>query len=270
MSTQPTPAKYNKAYADFNSPLMRAFRAKAYGVDIGQHSWTSAHEIETIIAKTKLSEKSVVLDAGCGPGGTLLYALSKTGCQGYGIDITEAALDIGKQWAQEKGLSARVNFTAHDLTQPLPYPDQLFDVTMSIDVIVHLPQSDSLFTEAKRVLKLDGRLIFTDAGIITGPVQVKELERRSFYGSTRFTPDGYNEQILKHIGFTVEDRTDTTDQVVANTKGRIEAREFYKSDLLALEGQQEFDRQQEYLKTVLDLSTSKRLSRFLYIARKSR
>src|SRR5712691_9474596 len=70
---------YDKVYDTFDSPLSRQIRYEAHGVDVGQHSWVTASELNAYIAALRLGADTRLLDIGCGPAGPLTYIAAKVG-----------------------------------------------------------------------------------------------------------------------------------------------------------------------------------------------
>jgi len=259
-------APYDKLYEHFDSPLMRQLRAEAYGKDIGQHSWVTAEELLADIAKLKLSPKSRLLDLGCGPAGPLTFIAAKTKCTAVGLDVSANAIDAARARAASLGLSERITLQQADLNEALPFNAAGFHAVLSIDVILHLRDRSAVFREVFRVLVPGGTFLFTDAGVITGPVSSEEIQKRTPHGYAQFVPSGINEQLLERAGFRVTDRTDLTDTMIKSAAGRLAARTSHESELENLEGRSTFERQQQYLQTVHALAERGALSRIMYIA----
>jgi SAM-dependent methyltransferase len=188
---------YDPLYAAFDSPLMRQLRQEAYGEDIGQHSWVTADEFRSDIDRLSLTTSSRLLDLGCGPCGPLVFAVKSTGCMGTGLDVSAPAIGSGRARALAAGVQDRVVLLEADLTLPIPFNGSSFDAAISLDVIVHLPNRKALFHEMARLLVPTGRLLLTDAGVITGPISNEEVERRSVNGYMQFVPPGVNEELSR-------------------------------------------------------------------------
>jgi len=133
-------------------------------------------------------------------------------------------------------------------------------------VILHLRDRLKIFREVARVLVPGGRFLFTDAGVITGPVSDQEVQLRSVYGCTQFVPPGFNESALELAGFRLIERQDRTASLLKNASGRREARLAHRAELGPLEGSTDFERHQLYLETVIALSQRGSLSRIMYLA----
>ena len=261
----PTLRSYDHIFKEFDSPLMRQLREQAYGKDIGQHSWVTAEDLEADISRLGITASTRLLDLGCGPGGTLTFAAGLTKCRATGIDVSPQAIAAAQNRAASFGLTC-VTFQQVDLNQPLPFADASFEVAMSLDVVVHLENRAALFREVARVLIPGGKFLFTDAGVLTGAISKDEVRLRSIHGHTQFVPPGFNERALERAGFEVLAANDRTAALLKNAVGRLSARLAHREELERIEGSPNFEREQQFLACVLDLSQRKVLTRMSYLA----
>jgi SAM-dependent methyltransferase len=259
-------APYDKLYEHFDSPLMRQLRAEAYGQDIGQHSWVTAEELLVDIPKLKLSPESRLLDLGCGPAGPLTYIAAQTKCQAVGLDVSANAIAAARARAASLGLSEKITLQQADLNEPIPFADAHFHAVVSIDVVLHLRDRAAFFGEVARALVPGGRFLFTDAGVITGPVSSEEIQSRTPHGYAQFVPPDVNEQLLERASLRLIEQSDRTPNLLKSAAGRLAARESRRIELEKLEGSPTFLRQQQYLQTVLALAQRAALSRIMYLA----
>ena len=245
---------------------MREVRAKAYGKDIGQHSWVTAEELEEDIARLKFSRTSRLLDLGCGPGGPLTFIAGKAGCHGWGVDVSAEAIAAGRARGAALGLEELVQFQESDLNEPTPFAGGTFDAVISLDVILHLRDRGRVFGEVARVLESGGRFLFTDAGVIAGPVSNEEIRLRSMHGYTEIVPQGCNERILESAGFRLIVHANRTTSLLKNAQVRWTARLAYQEELEKVEGNAFFEEEQRYLETVIRLSERGAVARMMYLA----
>jgi hypothetical protein len=117
-----------------------------------------------------------------------------------------------------------------------------------------------------RLLVPTGRLLLTDAGVITGPISNEEVERRSLNGYTQFVPSGVNEDLLEAAGFRLIGQEDRTGSVLYNASGRLRAMLAHRTEIERSDGKEAFARQQRYVETVVALSERRALSRIMYFA----
>ncbi|CAB3805480.1 SAM-dependent methyltransferase [Pararobbsia alpina] len=266
-ASEHSPAKgYDPVYAVFDSPLMRELRKEAYGEDVGQHSWVTADELRSDVPRLSLATSSRLLDVGCGPCGPLVFMVKSTGCMGTGLDVSASAIDSGRARASAAGVQDRVALLEGDVNFPTPLVDSSFDAVISLDVVVHLRDRQMFFDEMARLLVPGGRLLLTDAGVITGPISNEEVERRSSNGYTQFVPPGVNESLLEAAGFRLIEQEDRTNSVLFNAMGRLRALLAHRLEVEAVDGKAGYGRQQRYIETVVALSERRALSRIMYLA----
>src|SRR5207247_2729639 len=114
-----------------------------------------------------------------------------------------------------------------------------------------------------------GRMLFTDAMIITGLVSQAEIATRSSIGFYLFVPPGENERLIARAGFTLLGAEDLTAQAEAVARRWHDAREQHRNALVAREGEANFTGLQGFLACVHQLSAERRLSRYAYLAEKA-
>jgi SAM-dependent methyltransferase len=102
-----------------------------------------------LIQKLNISQNSKLLDVGCGRG-DFLNGFISSGCDGYGIDFTNAA----EEYCKDAKL-----FQADIENNGMPFEDNFFDVIFSKSVIEHFHDPDILIKECKRCLKPGGLII---------------------------------------------------------------------------------------------------------------
>jgi SAM-dependent methyltransferase len=266
MPAEPEGHGYDNPYEEFDSPLKQRLRREAYGEDIGQHSWVTADELQANIPRLTLSRRSRLLDLGCGPGGPLTFVVGQVGCQGSGIDVSAKAIAAGHARAVSLGQESLVSLSEGDLNQPLPYANGSFDAALSLDVLLHLRDRLAVFHEIGRVLIPAGKFLFTDAGVLTGPISDEEVRLRAVHGYTQFVPPGFNERMLELCGFRLIDRQDRTASLLKTATGRFNTRLSHREELERIEGSSYFEQQQRYLDAVIELSERGALSRWMYLA----
>jgi SAM-dependent methyltransferase len=105
-----------------------------------------------------ISPDSKLLDVGCGAGQTVIPA-AKLGIDVTGIDLADNLIACARERVKKNNLSAR--FDVGD-AEDLPYPDQSYDVVVSMFGAMFAPRPDQVVSEFSRVLKPGGQLIMAN------------------------------------------------------------------------------------------------------------
>jgi ubiquinone/menaquinone biosynthesis C-methylase UbiE len=259
---------YDSAYGNFESDAYRLVRVETYGEDFGQTSWVTTEESNEIPHLLDLRPNSSVLEVGCGSGGYALHLAQKVGCRLEGLDMNAAGVRNANQLALTRGFASQAHFEHCDVSKNLPFDDKTFDAVFSNDVLCHVQGRPEVLGEMFRVLKSGGRMLFSDALVVGGMLSHEEIATRSSIGFYVYSPPGENERLLERAGFCQIRVTDTTDSAARIAKRWHHAREKRKADLVAAEGNINFEGLQRFLSCVHILTSEKRLLRYLYLASK--
>jgi cyclopropane fatty-acyl-phospholipid synthase-like methyltransferase len=257
---------YASAYAGFG--VREQVRSATYGDDVGQSGWATADELERFADWLELAPGSRLLDLGCGSGGPALRLAARTGAAVVGVDVLEEGVATATRLAEERGLVDRARFVRVDVGAGLPFDDGSFDAVISIDVMCHLPSRLETLRECHRVIAPGGGILFTDPTIITGLVTDAEIKDRSAIGVYVFSAEPVNEVLLARAGFALNRREDLTENMAAVASRWRDARDRFRDDLLADEGETTFEGIQRFLAASHLLARERRLSRYAYLARR--
>jgi cyclopropane fatty-acyl-phospholipid synthase-like methyltransferase len=257
---------YNTSYGNSRDETYREVRLETYGEDFGQTSWTTAKEYREIARALELRGESSVLEIGCGAGGCAMFFGETVGCRVTGLDVNTEGISRANALAREKGISNLLSFRQVDVSKGIPFERGAFDAVFSNDAFCHFIDRPGLFRECSRILKPLGRMIFSDALVITGAISNEEIATRSSIGHYLFVPLGENERLLAQAGFQILRRDDTTSNAATIAQRWHDARARRKSALVSIEGETNFEGLQQFLKCVHNLTAEKRLSRYLYLA----
>lgn len=260
---------YDNVYGDYESRAEAAVRHETYGEDIGQSSWMTATEWLGFADQLQVQAESNVLEVGSGSGGPAVHLATARGCQVTGVDINQHGVRNAERLAVARGVSDRVKFQAVDASQPLPFPAATFDAVVSNDAMCHIANRLGVLSDWHRVVRPHGRILFTDAMVVTGLVSHEELAVRSSIGFYLFVPPGENERLIVQAGFTLLSSEDVTGGAEAIAQRWHDAREQHRAELVEREGDANFAGLQRFLACVQRLSTERRLSRYCYLAEKA-
>jgi SAM-dependent methyltransferase len=118
-----------------------------------QHWWYRGRRtvLDVVIAGLGLPEGARILDAGCGSGRNMVE-LARYGSV-TGIELSETSVAL----ARERGAGEVVAGSVLEM----PFPDQSFDLVVSLDVIEHLEDDLSALRELRRTVAPGGSLLVT-------------------------------------------------------------------------------------------------------------
>jgi ubiquinone/menaquinone biosynthesis C-methylase UbiE len=109
--------------------------------------------IPKLLDHARLFPRAKVLDAGCGPG--FVAASAKLlGADVEGVDFSEGMVE------QAKGRFPDIDFAVADV-EDLPVRDETFDAVLSNIVLFHVTDPEKAMSEARRVLRPNGRFVFS-------------------------------------------------------------------------------------------------------------
>jgi ubiquinone/menaquinone biosynthesis C-methylase UbiE len=141
---------------------------------------------------------ATILDAACGPGGWVLdVAFERPDVEVAGVDISTPMIDYARARARSQG-RANASFGIMDITQPLDFSDDSFDLVNArlLTGVLKREAWDAFLDECTRILRPGGILRLTepdDAGSTNSPSfeYLNHLALKAFnaagYG---FSPDG--------------------------------------------------------------------------------
>ncbi|MBK1724251.1 SAM-dependent methyltransferase [Thiocystis violacea] len=102
-----------------------------------------------------------VLDLGSGYGGAARYLANTFGCRVTALNLSERENARNREMSRAQGVGHLIAVLEGSF-ESIPAPDAGFDLVWSQDAILHSGQRDQVISEAARVLRPGGELIFTD------------------------------------------------------------------------------------------------------------
>src|SRR5262245_14099239 len=136
---------YNSSYGNYALTAYGEIRLETYGEDYGQTSWVTTAESHEIPKLLKLSNKSLVLEIGCGSGGYAVHLARSVRCRIVGLDINAEGVRNANALAEQAKVGAIAEFQQFDVSQPLSEQDDTFDAVYSNDVLCHVQHRSQVF-----------------------------------------------------------------------------------------------------------------------------
>lgn len=217
-------------YYDVAGPFYQRFwHRESLGIHYGIWDKTVTNRQEAILRenqvladKAQIKSGSLVLDAGCGIGGSGIWLARERGARVIGLNITQAQLHRAHILAREKRLEDSLDFARGDYQQ-LPFKVSSFDVFWSLEGIEHATNPQALVREAYRILKPGGRIVI--AAMFKGKEMLKHSEERQldvFRQAAGCFPSFKTaeqvEDFMVEAGFVYTANENRTDQVMESAK----------------------------------------------------
>ncbi len=124
--------------------------------------------IEAIVAPVGIGEDSVVVDAGCGIGGTCIYLALTRGCQVTGVNVSREQMKIAAGKAAAAGVDRLVDFKYGNCSVRLPFDDDSIDAVVNIESACHYDNRGQFLREVFRILRPGGQVVAMDWLVVEG------------------------------------------------------------------------------------------------------
>ena len=131
------------------------------------------------------------LDVASG-GGELSLKIAEKGCEVYGIDISEVAINSAKRLAEREKMACEFEVGS---AEDLPYSDGYFDKVVCSSSLEHFKDDIKALKEMNRVLKPNGRVVLTtDSFAYPIEDELKEMHRKIAYVVNYYTHEKLKER----------------------------------------------------------------------------
>jgi len=169
---------------------------------------------KNILSSENITNKSRILDAGCGTGQTAAYLYQQYFAKVIGLEINPIMVEKAKRRFQS--LNLPINLIQGSV-EKLPFKDNTFDFILSESVLAFVNKPAAL-GEFFRVLKKGGRLIANEMTINSKLSPVEESEIINFYALDSLLLEDDWRNLLNKSGFQeIVIKTEKTDISHGNT-----------------------------------------------------
>lgn len=169
-----------------------------------------------------VSQGDLLLDAGCGVGGTSIYMAKNHQCQTTGITLVPHQVEQARENARHQGVESLTDYQVMDYCLTT-FPDNHFDIVTGIESICHADSKRDFLEEAFRILKPGGKLILAEnlqAKETLTPHEHDQLYTYGFHGCKIHSLDTEKQYLtnLQNLGFSQYQCKDMTTYVWPSVK----------------------------------------------------
>ena len=134
------------------SIAFQKFCHDSFGQDFSQDGFSNIEQIDMILPYIPAKEDVHILDVGCGNGKMLGYLQKKTGAFIHGFDYSHNAI------TNARALFTQQSDFKEGIIDEIEYPDNSFDVVISMDTMYFSKDMSDFVGQIKRWLKPEGIL----------------------------------------------------------------------------------------------------------------
>jgi SAM-dependent methyltransferase len=132
--------------------------------------------VKELARQAGIRKTTLVLDLGCGLGGSARYLAYLFGCRVHGIDLSRERYQEAQYLTELVGLDHRVTFQLGDVLN-VKRPSRQFDVLWGQSAWVHIEDKQRLVSKWSKSLKHGGRIALEEAYVRRVPWQLKERRK---------------------------------------------------------------------------------------------
>ncbi len=188
---------------------------KLCGCDYQVKGYTTRDEAHQMAMLLGLQPGSRLLDVGAGAGWPGLYFAKETGCDAVLVDLPLSGLQAATERAAHDRISDRSRVTVADGSR-MPFRDGSFDAVSHSEVLCCLEDKRGVLEACRRVIRDDGRMVFTVIWITPGVSH--DDYRRALEEAPEFAEvETDYPTLLNQTGWTVTDCLDVSEGYGSST-----------------------------------------------------
>ncbi len=225
-------------YRRAQTPVMLDLERAVCGCDYGGTSWTTRDEAERMGRLLELGEGRNFLEIGAGSGWPALFLAGETGCDATLVDVPYDALRIAADRVARETPDGEISLVVAD-GATLPFKADLFDAVSHSDVLCCLARKRDVLDECKRVIRRDGKMVFSVISIAPG-LSCADHGRAVDSGPPYVEADCEYPELLDKTGWKIIEQIDVSAAYEETGRRHLRELEARADEMSKLLGQSEF------------------------------
>jgi len=132
-----------------------------YDHEIKTHREALVNLNKVMARRSLVNDGDIILDAGCGQGGSSVWLAKNYNVQVTGITLVPHQVKKAQKHARKSGVDSQVRFFEQDYSST-HFEDESFTLIWACESVCHAQEKINFYKEAYRLLKPGGRLIMAD------------------------------------------------------------------------------------------------------------
>lgn len=171
--------------------------------DFDQDHYGGIEAVNLLAERAGIRRDQHVLDVCSGMGGPARWIAHRIGCRVTGIDFTQSRVESARRLTRRTKLDHLVDFVQGDATA-MALPDAHYDVVISQEAWVHIPDKAAVVGQCARVVKPGGVIAFTDIVALVPLTAEEESRLAAEMQQSGIAPVARYTQLLNANGCAVE------------------------------------------------------------------
>ena len=139
----------------------RAVHFGYYDNKTKNHSKALIRMNHELAESVKIKATDIILDSGCGYGGSAMWLAENYGCKVTGVTISPLQVRKAQKYIEERNLGNRVTVLEKDFMNT-HLTDNSFTVYWALESLVHAEDRPGVLKEAYRLLQPNGRIVISE------------------------------------------------------------------------------------------------------------
>lgn len=218
-------------YYDYTLPFYKYFwhrDSESYAMHYGFWEKNTKNLKEALLntnkflaEKVKIKPNNIVLDAGCGIGGSAIWIAKDFGANVIGISLSRKQIKKAKYLAKINNVGHFTKFYVNDFLNT-KFEEEYFDIIWAIESVCHAEKKKDFLKEAFRLLKRNGKIIVADGFLKRDIINNEEKRMMMDFTEGLALPglDKFDQfkKSLEEVGFKNIKFWDKTQEILPSSK----------------------------------------------------